>query len=421
METGSEVPKPVTPIKKRLRRITDRVLVPYVDQLREEIRSTARVEEVAAKRGGPNGDAANVPSDRFHNLNHTLRTLALEDAPKGSERVLSIGASGRWYFDWFEQCVGPVREHIGVEAFEAQPDDLPSYVRWVANTADHLDDVLDESVDLVFAGQTTEHLWAHELSGFLLESHRVLRPGGWLVLDSPNRLVTEHLLWSHGGHTVELSLDEISELVQLAGFRMSVQRGIWRCRFGDRTYQLEEGLADDDLTARRIATGTDRPDDCFVWWVEAQRLSGRADPAALERRVVELFERHWATRISRGFWPGPPEHSTTTIAAGSSGVLRSTLPFPLHQGSWELEFELVDGSFDDLDDWSVAIVGPGDELIHELRPADAETTTKTARWTFQQPFLLFALVVELRASLVRNALRVRAPIALRPAGLPIDR
>jgi hypothetical protein len=64
--------------------------------------------------------------------------------------------------------------HVGVEAYESMPDDLPAYVEWIVNTADKMSGVENSSVDLVFAGQTTEHLWADELAGFLLESHRVL-------------------------------------------------------------------------------------------------------------------------------------------------------------------------------------------------------------------------------------------------------
>jgi len=58
--------------------------------------------------------------------------------------------------------------------------------RYTAATADRFEGVEDDSVDLVFAGQTTEHLWAHELTGFLLQAHRVLHVDGLLVMDSPN-------------------------------------------------------------------------------------------------------------------------------------------------------------------------------------------------------------------------------------------
>ena len=150
-------------LKRSIRGLTDRVMAPYVAEI---IAGTSN-----APAGSGDGDSAGsesvggfrIPSDTCHNANHSLRTVELERVPKGAKQVLSVGANGRWYFDWFEASVGVVDRHVGVEAFEPKPDDLPPYVDWVVNTADHMDDVGAGTIDLVFAGQTTEHLWAHEL------------------------------------------------------------------------------------------------------------------------------------------------------------------------------------------------------------------------------------------------------------------
>ena len=356
-------------------------------------------------------EPANVPSDRFHNLSHALRTIALEQSPKGAERAVSIGASGRWYFDWFEQCVGPIKEHVGVEALEPMPEDLPPYVRWVTNTADHLDDVEDESADLVFAGQTTEHLWAHELAGFLLEAHRVLRAGGWLVLDSPNRLVTEHLRWSHGGHTVELSRSEMTELLDLAGFRVVIERGIWRCRFGSEVLALEEDLENDELTARRIATADQNPDDSFVWWLEAERLDTAPNGEQLRRRVNEMFRDIWPTRVSRGMWTGPPEDSLQ-IAAGASGLIAATLPFPLHAGAWELSVALVKGDPADARGLAAEIVAPGGAMVHRLDAPSAVVDHNVVSWRFVHENLWFALGINLLVDRVERPVTLAMPIDL---------
>jgi SAM-dependent methyltransferase len=76
------------------------------------------------------------------------------------------------------------------------PDPLPPKVEWLQRNLGDLSPIDDGSVDLVFAGQVIEHLWPEDVAGFLAEAHRVLRPGGFLALDSPNRLVTE----SSAGH-----------------------------------------------------------------------------------------------------------------------------------------------------------------------------------------------------------------------------
>ena len=75
-----------------------------------------------------------------------------------------------------------------------------------------MSEVGNASCDLVFSGQNLEHLWPDEVSGFLLEAARVLRPGGHLVVDSPNRLLTAPLNWSHPEHTIELTLAEVAKM-----------------------------------------------------------------------------------------------------------------------------------------------------------------------------------------------------------------
>ena len=406
----------VQTVKRRVRTIADRVMAPYIEDLRAEIR--ARVDVPTPPAPPPAGSDSVIPSVRFHNLNHELRTLAFEDVPRGAKRMVSIGASGRWYFEWVERCLGPLDEHVGVEAFEPMPDDLPGNVRWVQNTADRIDDVENGWADLVFAGQTTEHLWAHELAGFLCEANRVLRPGGLIVLDSPNRLVTEHLLWSHGGHTVELSLAEIVELLELAGFDVGRQHGIWRCRFGNDVLALES-LDSDALTARRILTAPGRPDDSFVWWVEAEKVDGVADRAALGARVDELFLRHWPTRISRGMWPGPPERSVV-VPSGTSGVMLENLPFPLHPGAFRLTMDVLEGSIDDLESLAVDVVAPVDVVVHHFDAEDATRRGSTVSWEFEHDHLMFALSIRVIAERVKRRVVIGMPIELTDVTVPVS-
>ena len=45
----------------------------------------------------------------------------------------------------------------------------------------------------------------------LVETSRVLRPGGTLCMDSPNRAITEPLEWNRALHTHELALPEVHQ------------------------------------------------------------------------------------------------------------------------------------------------------------------------------------------------------------------
>jgi len=384
-----------------MRHVVDRIVAPY---LVEVLAASARLEP-----SEPDEPAA--APDRFHGLNHELRTIALERAPKGAQRVVSIGASGPWYFDWFEQSVGVVEEHIGIEAFEPRPPDLPPYVTWIESTADRLDGIDDESIDLVFAGQTTEHLWASELAGFLVEAHRVLRPGAWLVLDSPNGAITQHLAWSHGGHTVELTLDEMEELLVMAGFDVTTRRGIWRCRVGARVLELEEALDDPTVLARRM-WAEEAPEDCFIWWVEAQRSERSPDVDGLQTRVAELYRAWWPRRVSRGLWPS--DTTSLILARGSSGLVASSEMFPLAPGRWRLQLDLTSASPDEIRGLRVRIVAPGGFPVHTLQPGSGVHEGSSVSWEFAQDELMLALAIEIWCDETLTEVDLAMPIELTP-------
>src|SRR5690242_14554522 len=173
---------------------------------------------------------ADLPTHDPYAMLHELRTRELRKMPPGAETFLSGGASGSWYFDWVrDNYPGKLRKHIGVEAYLPRPETLPPEVEWIADYLGNMHHVPTGAVDLVFAGETVEHVWPDDLANFLCESHRVLRPGGWLVLDSPNRRVTQPLKWYYGQHTAELTVDEAVEIARLAGFGEARVRGLWLC------------------------------------------------------------------------------------------------------------------------------------------------------------------------------------------------
>ncbi|WP_189053352.1 class I SAM-dependent methyltransferase [Longimycelium tulufanense] len=82
------------------------------------------------------------------------------------------------------------------------------------------------AVDVVANLQVIEHLWDQE--GFLRECARVLRPGGKLLVTTPNRIT-----FSPGRdtplnpfHTRELSPAELDELLRAAGFTVERLAGL---------------------------------------------------------------------------------------------------------------------------------------------------------------------------------------------------
>jgi SAM-dependent methyltransferase len=116
--------------------------------------------------------------------------------------------------------------------------------------------VRDDSVDAVVSLQVIEHLWEQER--FLRECFRVLRPGGALVVSTPNRLT-----FSPGRdtplnpfHTRELSGAELAGLVRDAGFADVEIRGL---HHGPRLRELDArhgGSLVDAQVAVALAGGT---------------------------------------------------------------------------------------------------------------------------------------------------------------------
>lgn len=285
-----------------------------------------------------------------HDLNfflHELRMRRLALMPTDAPVVLSAGAANQIYFDWFaENYPGRVERHIGVEYFAPAPDPLPEGVEWLARTVGDLSPVNDDEVDLVFAGQVIEHLWPDDMAGFLNEAHRVLRPGGSVVIDSPTRFITEGLAWTQPEHTIELEVDEIVELLTLAGFVEVDVKGIWLCYDRDRMLPLEIFSGGEDWPwQRRVIEAEGRPQESFIWWAEARNGDSRGDAAAVRRRVHEIYERVRPTyfeRMRSEIGEPADDHSWRSFRAprGQRGLLLRGPSIAMPPGRHEVAFRL---------------------------------------------------------------------------------
>lgn len=368
----------LTTIKRSLRNATTRLLQPHLLAQTEEFERlidlradvfagevVSRVSDLLAS-GADRQPIDPILSD-FNHLLHELRTIQLREFPLDSGTLLSAGCAGAWYFDWVREAVPGIRRHIGVELYTPRPDGLDESVTWISASASSMPEVEEGSVDAVFSGQNLEHLWIDDLVGFLLESGRVLRPGGSLVLDSPNRKIVEALGWSHPEHTIELTAGEACELLTLAGFDVDRVEPVWRCRSRSGELLPLSAKRNDVRELLGRAHGPTALDDAFVWWIVSRRSARSPDTSALRDSVEDLFKQHWTPRVNRG--ASSSFGKLGLVPAGSSGELYRTQMFPVFKGQFEF---LVPGG----DGLRIQLMRPDETVIAEgLSPLRGSTAT----------------------------------------------
>jgi len=95
-------------------------------------------------------------------------------------------------------------------------------VRYRYHSMADLSEYADGSVDLVFSGQSIEHVPVDVADSVLAEARRVLRPGGYLGLDTPNARVTrlQQPEFIDPDHEYEYTDAELQEKLVAAGFEV---------------------------------------------------------------------------------------------------------------------------------------------------------------------------------------------------------
>lgn len=135
----------------------------------------------------------------------------------------------------------------------------------------------DQYVDVVVNFQVIEHLW--DQPQFVGECARVLRPGGVLMMSTPNRIT-----FSPGRdtpinpfHTRELNADEMTELLHDAGFTSVSMSGVFH---GPRLLELDARHGGSIIDAQIERALSDAP------WPDAL-LADVAAVAAADFDIVE--------------------------------------------------------------------------------------------------------------------------------------
>ncbi len=191
---------------------------------------------------------------------HVSRSLFVAGLPRAA-RILDLGGTHQGLPDGalvhlgypypFEQLVVvdlPVEErdeiYQGGSAGDAVQSELGP-VEFAFHSMVDLGRYAESSFDMVYSGQSIEHVSETDGNAVMSEAFRVLAPGGWFCLDTPNgpawRLRSD-VPMNHD-HKIEYSAGELCEKLVRAGFEVTERKGLNLMRRGVAAGVFDEAEA----------------------------------------------------------------------------------------------------------------------------------------------------------------------------------
>jgi SAM-dependent methyltransferase len=169
-------------------------------------------------------ELADIYAARFE-LNEDARRVLWQTLVDGyfqqfiapSDTVLDLGAG---YCDFINavSCRRKIAVDLNPAAKVKADEDVEVHLAWSTD----LPETLTNSVDVVWVSNFFEHLRdKRELLATLGEVHRVLRPGGRLLVVQPNIRLTKSAYWDFIDHTLPLTDRSLVEALRLANFRIT--------------------------------------------------------------------------------------------------------------------------------------------------------------------------------------------------------
>ncbi len=173
-----------------------------------------------------------IPDERYWFLRHVIAYRLAAEVVAGLDAPVALDAGcGEGYGLALLRDAGAGRV-IGVDLDEptvaharARYADADAGIEVVAAELREVP-VPDDTVEVVVSFQVIEHL--HDIPGFLAELRRLTRPGGRVLIATPNRLTftPDSDTPVNPFHTVEFTAGELERLLTRAGFEVEQVRGV---------------------------------------------------------------------------------------------------------------------------------------------------------------------------------------------------
>ena len=142
----------------------------------------------------------------------------------------------------------------------AQVETRLGRVRYRYHSMTDLSGLEPGSFDLVYSGQSIEHVPVSEADTVLREVFRMLRPGGYLALDTPNARVTrlQQVEFIDPDHDHEYTHDEMAAKLMAAGLQIVEAKGL---NYAGLCLEQGRFSAEEVATRRGVFS---RIEDCYL-------------------------------------------------------------------------------------------------------------------------------------------------------------
>jgi predicted SAM-dependent methyltransferase len=149
----------------------------------------------------------------------------------------------------------------------------PTRVRYLHQSMTDLFGIADESVDMVWLGESIEHITLIEAGQMFREIWRVLKPGGYFCLDTPNRNITkiqspDQLI--HPEHKLEYTIRQLTNYLSEAGFKIIQVMGL-----GPMPKAAQSGVFN-WFELVRNAHFSDNAEICYLFYVQCTKPEASA-------------------------------------------------------------------------------------------------------------------------------------------------
>ncbi len=152
-----------------------------------------------------------------------------------------------------------------------QVDTSHGKVEYVYHCMSDLERYPDNCFDLVFSGETIEHISEIQADKVLKNAFRILKPGGWFCLDTPNRKATKmhNVGLTNPDHKIEYTHAKLRQKILAAGFQIKEQKGLtylgnnlnpWALRFSYKELSKHAGIFSDIENCYLLAYVCQKPD-----------------------------------------------------------------------------------------------------------------------------------------------------------------